>query len=92
MHELDTHTPAEPPVSPLTASTYEYDGAALRLQREEAGMRREEVAVALHMSVASIEGYERGSVKPPAGVIAHLANAIGCSPGAFFTRKPSATG
>lgn len=52
--------------------------------RKDAGLTREEVAVALRKSYGTIAFYERGEVTPPVPMIEELAHLFGVTPGDFF--------
>lgn len=65
-----------------------FSGSRFRQQREAAGLRRERVAVDIDRSYQSILKYERGDGVPPEPVINALADALGCSPLAFYDVEP----
>ena len=56
-----------------------FDGTNLREARTAAGLRPEQVALAIGRSVYSVHEYERGRVSPPANVLVDLAELYGCT-------------
>lgn len=56
-----------------------FSGPALRRARISAGLRPEQLAVAVGRSVYSISAYERGVATPPVDVLAILADTLGVS-------------
>lgn len=54
-----------------------FDGRNLREARAAAGLRPEQVALAIGKSVYTIHEYERGRVSPPADVLADLSRLLG---------------
>lgn len=61
-----------------------FSGERLRRLREEGGLSREALALAVRRSYPSIKLYERGEVVPPGRVLARLAAALGCEVGDLF--------
>jgi len=59
--------------------------------RSAAGLTREQVAVAVGRSFASIAGYERGRILPPADVLARMADLYDVGVGTLFTMEDDAT-
>lgn len=59
-------------------------GARLRQLREDAGLSRAEVAVAVGRTAESVYLYELGRIVPPTRMLGELAAALGCDPGDFF--------
>lgn len=57
----------------------EFSGALLRQARENANMRREDLAYHAQVSLASIAQYELGGSNPSANNLARLADALGIS-------------
>lgn len=56
-----------------------FDGQNLRAARVAAGIRPEQVALAIGKSVYTIHEYERGRVSPPADVLVALSRLYGVS-------------
>lgn len=56
-----------------------FNGQNIREARLAAGLRPEQVALAIGKSVYSVHEYERGRVVPPACVLADLATTLGVS-------------
>lgn len=56
---------------------HRFDGHNLREARTAAGLRPEQVALAIGKSVYTIHEYERGRVMPPADAIAALSRLLG---------------
>lgn len=56
-----------------------FDGHNLREARLTAGLRPEQLALAIGKSVYTIHEYERGRVSPPACVLASLSLLLGVS-------------
>lgn len=56
-----------------------FDGHNLREARIAAGLRPEQVALAIGKSVYTVHEYERGRVTPPADSIAALSRLLGVS-------------
>jgi Helix-turn-helix domain len=64
--------------------SFAFSGERLKVAREAAGFRREEVSIATGRSIWSIIGYETGKTEPPASVISDMAAMLGVEPGDFF--------
>lgn len=61
-----------------------FSGASLRTARESAGLSREQVAVAIGRSAASVQLYELGNVVPPGTVLERLSAALRSPVGEWF--------
>jgi transcriptional regulator with XRE-family HTH domain len=62
----------------------------LRSAREYAHLSREQVAVAVCRSFPTIVSYERGTILPPADMLAALAELYGCDVRDFYADEPVA--
>lgn len=58
----------------------------MRQIRTAAGLRVEDVAVAIDRSAASVALYEAGRVAPPVAVLVRIADVLDVTPAALFTR------
>lgn len=56
-----------------------FSGPRLRATRKAAGVSIELLAVTISRSAYSIQEYERGRVTPPIGVLAAIADTVGCT-------------
>lgn len=54
-----------------------FDGSRLRILRENAGVSRERLAVAIGRSYSAVVQYESGALTPPTRVLAHIADTLG---------------
>lgn len=61
-----------------------FSGPQVRTRRQAAGLRPEQLAVAVGKSAAAISAYELGTIDPPSSVVAGLAAALNCAPGDLF--------
>jgi len=64
-------------------------GTQVRRVRLERGMRQEDLAVALGLSVAYVSLIERGRRNPPITTVLALAEALNASPTELLVREPA---
>jgi len=70
----------------VSRNVQRFNGTKLRELREQAGLTREHVAIAIGRSAETVGLYERGKVMPPASLVAAMADELGCPAGDLFTR------
>jgi transcriptional regulator with XRE-family HTH domain len=65
---------------------HRFSGKRLSRARQDAGLRREHLALSVDRSAQTITLYELGRIDPPASVVGRLADAVGCAPGDLYER------
>ena len=69
---------------------YRFSGAKLRAEREAAGRKREEIALAIGRSASLVTVYELSYRQPPPPVLMALAEVLGVHVEDFFEVEASA--